>query len=845
YANSTTAGALYRVANPNSASPTWTAITPSAGAYSAIAIDPATPTTIYTAVFDRYPDNIYRSTNSGTTWSPVGGLNPVSHLDNSSAFYANSQSTHWLTDLEIDPFNNNAAMFNTGYGIFRTTNLTAATPTWSFYDDGLEETAALELVSPASGSVHLLDAIGDRDGFRHDNLSSSPSIGTLGQSNGLNKGSSDDIDVAANDPNQVVRVLRSSPYVQYSVNGGVNWSWFPIGGATGDGADDGNVAISADGTRAVFEPSGSGTVLYSTRSGSTWSAWTAPTTGTPGNTAKLVADLVNPQTFYAYSNTTVSRSTDGGVNWTVMTGSAPSVSNDFHTDWVRAVPGQAGHLLVSRRSGGLSRSTDGGATWTQLSVGVVTTANQVGVGAAATPGGYPAIYVGGTVSGQNGFFRSDDQGATWTMISDLSHNYGYVTVIQGDPQVYGRLYIGTNGRGIVYGDIHQSLTTLPAGWSTQDIGSPGSAGSAGESGGTFEVIGGGSGAVVGGASSDQFRFAYQTLNGDGAITARVMGVPDASPANNRASAGVMIRQSLANNSAAAFVALTPGSVNGVQFATRATTGGASTTPASATLGIWPPYWVRLVRAGDQFTAFISPDGTNWAQLGTPQTISMSGPVFIGLAVTAADNNQLNISTFQNVSLATADTTAPSVTASDFLFMHSPNKLTFTFSEDVSASLGIDDLLVSLVGGGNITPTDFQYSPGTNVATFTLPVNLANGNYTATLLHSGITDAALNTMSADYTKPFFVLAGDANRDRVVNSTDLGILSVNWNQSPRDWTQGDFNDDGVVNVDDLDILSRNWQQSVAELPTLSPAPLPPDVTPVKKPVARRAIAQITEL
>src|SRR6185295_1523815 len=114
-------------------------------------------------------------------------------------------------------------------------------------------------------------------------------------------------------------------------------------------------------------PSGSGTILRSTRTGSTWSSWAAPTTGTPGDTSKVVADLVSPQTFYAYSNTTVSRSTDGGTNWTLMTSGAPSVSGDFHTDWVRAVPGQAGHLVVSRRGGGLWRSTDGGATWTPLS----------------------------------------------------------------------------------------------------------------------------------------------------------------------------------------------------------------------------------------------------------------------------------------------------------------------------------------------------------------------------------------------------------------------------------------------------------------------------------------------
>src|SRR5262249_8899062 len=142
------------------------------------------------------------------------------------------------------------------------------------------------------------------------------------------------------------------------------------------------------------------------------------------------------------------RSTDGGLTWTTQTTTAPSNLN-----WIRAVPGQAGNLVAQINNGGLYRTVNGGANWTQI--GTVTTANQVGVGAGPTPASYPSIFVGGTVGGQTGFFRSDDQGATWTMISDLSHQFGYVTVIQGDPRVYGRLYVGANGRGVQYADIHQ------------------------------------------------------------------------------------------------------------------------------------------------------------------------------------------------------------------------------------------------------------------------------------------------------------------------------------------------------------------------------------------------------
>ena len=76
-----------------------------------------------------------------------------------------------------------------------------------------------------------------------------------------------------------------------------------------------------------------------------------------------------------------------------------------------------------------------------------------------------------------------------------------------------------------------------------------------------------------------------------------------------------------------------------------------------------------------------------------------------------------------------------------------------------------------------------------------------------------------TLAADKDLPFFFLAGDANRDRTVDVTDLGILATNWQQSPQTFSQADFSYDGVVDVTDLGILATNWQRSV---PAPGPAP-----------------------
>ena len=44
------------------------------------------------------------------------------------------------------------------------------------------------------------------------------------------------------------------------------------------------------------------------------------------------------------------------------------------------------------------------------------------------------------------------------------------------------------------------------------------------------------------------------------------------------------------------------------------------------------------------------------------------------------------------------------------------------------------------------------------------------------------------------------AGDANRDRTVDISDLGILATNWQGSGKTFVQGDFNYDGIVDISD---------------------------------------------
>ena len=178
---------------------------------------------------------------------------------------------------------------------------------------------------------------------------------------------------------------------------------------------------------------------------------------------------------------------------------------------------------------------------------------------------------------------------------------------------------------------------LPFPWMSQDVGTVGVPGSATYSNSVFSMTG--SGADIWNPA-DAFQFVYVPVSGNCTIIARVAAVQNIDPWSK---AGVMIRESLNANAANAFIAVTPS--NGVTWQTRSSTGG--TTTNSNTTGLSAPCWVRLVRSGNAFTGYRSPDGTNWTQHGSA-TFTMASTAYIGLALTSHNNSSLAAATFDNV-----------------------------------------------------------------------------------------------------------------------------------------------------------------------------------------------------
>lgn len=255
--NNVTAGAVWKL---NTSSGQWANISSPTGqgGYAGVSLDPQKPGTLLVSTLDRWwpRDEIFYSSNGGETWTP---LLSSATFDHSLAPYAAASSPHWIGDVEIDPFDSNKAWFTTGYGVYKSNNLTAAesnSPTeWLFQNQGLEET--VPLISPPAGAP-LVSALGDIDGFRHDNLEASPVAGRVKPGFGTNTS----IDFAESQPAYMVRTHNNAEgkYRAYSKNGGGTWMAFDSfpAGTTGGGT----IAVSADGNTLsghMAEPQASST----------------------------------------------------------------------------------------------------------------------------------------------------------------------------------------------------------------------------------------------------------------------------------------------------------------------------------------------------------------------------------------------------------------------------------------------------------------------------------------------------------------------------------------------------------------------------------------------------------
>jgi hypothetical protein len=453
---------------------------PSDAGYYAIAVDPSDPDTVYTTQSEgpvSRPDVMHVTHDAGSAWSDLPYATP-------STMAITQNKYTWFSGpaaMVINPSNVNEAWLTDGFGIMHTSNLTTSTtPTWNSQVTGIEEIVPDAMLSLPTGSIPLLSGASDVGGFIHTSLTSPPTSRLPDDSEAIS------YDFCRSNPSIVVytgHYYYSStdpfhPYLAKSTDGGQSFKQVtaPTGGNGG-----GRIAIAPKDCNRWVLQTFDGSLFVTTDSGSDWTQVSGGPSVSTLSGANIHNDTVYQQQlatddvsgdFYIATVTpptvsplsggsaSVYRSTDG-VTWTKAgTITFPSVSSTEAQDLIydeinwhynlRTTPGKQGNVWLAVRNIGVYHSTDGAATFAQLSS--VTTSGLLALGVPPTGSTTPTVFVH-TAEGH--FLRSDDLGGSFVSIDDPTNAVGDdPAIIEGDRQVWGRVFVGTNGRGIYVGAVN-------------------------------------------------------------------------------------------------------------------------------------------------------------------------------------------------------------------------------------------------------------------------------------------------------------------------------------------------------------------------------------------------------
>lgn len=316
-------------------------------------------------------------------------------------------------------------------------------------------------------AAFLLSGVTDAMGYTHTSLTTTYPTPFTNPTDGW----CDSIDYCGITPANLVRVqglFETGTSCAYSTDGGVTWDETT---ATPSGVGNGGrVAISSTSPGTFVWMSG-----YATGSPAAYHYFTTTNSGASWTTDTVVTGIVTPEFgsqtivplasdkvngyFYAVANLGGTpnkfqfyRSADG-VTWTMTSSINRSNTSPTVEEYkIEAVPGSASELYLFIVSSELYHSTDGTSTWTK----VTTAEGLFGLGKPAPGYTNPVVFVMGTATiggvQKTGVFRSDDSCATWNQVSIASQPLGAnPVVIEGDQQNFGRVFVGTSGRGIYYG----------------------------------------------------------------------------------------------------------------------------------------------------------------------------------------------------------------------------------------------------------------------------------------------------------------------------------------------------------------------------------------------------------
>ncbi len=390
-------------------------------------------------------------------------------------------------------------------------------------------------------------------------------------------------------------------------------------------------------------------------------------------------------------------------------------------------------LVTITDAGGLSTTSSVSLTVTQTAATITISPTTVSVNESASQQFTGAAY--------DQFGVAMTASFSWTVNSGGAGGTINSSGLYTAPGIIGTdtVKLSTGSADPVYATVTVISSSLGIFTAAQDIGAPALAGSSGydTSTGVYSVSG--AGTDISGAA-DQFQFCYESLTGDGTITADVTSITDT---NGSAKSGVMFRNTLDAGGIDLLLAVTP--TGGIKLEGRDTDGGTAVID-DTDAGLTAPYWVRLTRIGNNFTGYISPDGSTWTTLGSV-TVPMNTSIYVGLAVSSHDTTALNTSTFQNVSVVPLPYIVTPAAGNPTTVTETQTQLSALANENGSAANLIYNWSATGPAAVNFTAN------GTPVAANTTATFTRAGSYTFTVTvtdDSDLTTASSVNITVDQT-----------------------------------------------------------------------------------------------